>query len=397
MGKQSNGTNKPHLTIGMIGNPGNGKSPLAAAMTKILALKGLATFSTYEQIHNAPRENIDGITISAARLSGQTDHNRLTLIDCSSHDDYLKCTISGSYPLDGAILVLSAIDKVRPKTREQLILAGQAKVTYIVVYLNKINLAADPQQIDLLEMEIRSWLSAYGFPEDEIVIIRGDALRALTCNSDDVSAPDYRSIHELLHTIDSYIPPTQQNGGHPFLMPIENAYDKDGQGLIICGRIERGFVAVNQTVEIVGFRDSRDAVVTDIQMFRKHLTTAEVGDSIEIGLRGLSAFDAARGQVLASPRSIRSHEKFEAHVYLLRREEGGLRIPLMPNDRLMIYFHNTDIQGTCTFEEHSYCMSGEDMLMIIELTVPVAMEKCMSFRIREGGNVIGLGIVTRVL
>jgi elongation factor Tu len=398
MKMQKDDIKKHHLTIGLIGGSGNGKTTLTAAMTKVLALKGQGTLISYEEIHNTPRENIDGITISAVRLASQTDQNRYTLIDFSDHDDYMKSIISGSYPMDGVILVQSATDHILPKTREQIVMAQEAKIPYIVVYMNQNDQVNPPEYPDNLEIDIRDLLSDNGFYGNNIAIIRGNALRALTCTSDDADDLDFRSIHDLLIAIDMSILPSERARDLPFLMPVEGVYASTEQGTIISGKIERGKVEVSEYVEIVGIRDTFDALITSLEMFRKNLTGAEAGDSVNMRLRGLSPYDVVRGQVLAKIGSIRSYGRFEAHVYLLSRKECGLSFPFMTNSNVSFYFHNVDIMGTITFSDHGQsCMRGYDAMMNIELTTPVAMEEGMRFRIREGGNVIGLGIVTGIL
>jgi elongation factor Tu len=386
---------KPHVNIGTIGHVDHGKTTLTAAITKYLALKGQAQYEDYSSIDKAPEERERGITINTAHVEYETDARHYAHVDCPGHADYIKNMITGAAQMDGAILVIAATDGPMAQTKEHILLARQVGVPAMVVFLNKADLVDDEELIELVEMEVRETLSFYEFPGDEIPIIKGSALNALTCESGDVNDPDFACIKELMDAVDSYIPTPARNDDLPFLMPIEDVFTITGRGTVATGRVERGIVKMNEEVEIVGLsEEKRKTVVTGIEMFRKLLDYAEAGDNIGTLLRGIAKTDVERGQVLCKPGSIHPHTKFTGQVYVLSKDEGGRHTPFFNNYRPQFYFRTTDVTGVITLPEGTeMCMPGDNVDMKVELITPIAIEKGLRFAIREGGRTVGSGVV----
>jgi elongation factor Tu len=386
---------KPHVNIGTIGHVDHGKTTLTAAITKYLALKGQAQYEDYSSIDKAPEERERGITINTAHVEYETDARHYAHVDCPGHADYIKNMITGAAQMDGAILVIAATDGPMAQTKEHILLARQVGVPAMVVFLNKADLVDDEELIELVEMEVRETLSFYEFPGDDIPIIKGSALNALTCESGDVNDPDFACIKELMDAVDSYIPTPARNDDLPFLMPIEDVFTITGRGTVATGRVERGIVKMNEEVEIVGLsEEKRKTVVTGIEMFRKLLDYAEAGDNIGTLLRGIAKTDVERGQVLCKPGSIHPHTKFTGQVYVLSKDEGGRHTPFFNNYRPQFYFRTTDVTGVITLPEGTeMCMPGDNVDMKVELITPIAIEKGLRFAIREGGRTVGSGVV----
>ena len=391
MAKESFQRTKPHVNVGTIGHVDHGKTSLTAAITKVLAEQGKAEFKAYDQIDGAPEERERGITISTAHVEYETDKRHYAHVDCPGHADYVKNMITGAAQMDGAILVVSAADGPMPQTREHILLARQVGVPYIVVYMNKMDLA-DPELAELVEMEIRDLLSSYDFPGDEIPIIKGSATKAL---EGDPEAK--QSILDLMDAVDSYIPTPERPIDKPFLMPVEDVFSISGRGTVATGRIERGIINKMDEVEIVGIRPTQKTAVTDIEMFRKLLDKGEAGDNVGVLLRGIKKEDIVRGQVLAKPGSVTPHTTFEAAVYVLTKEEGGRHTPFFNNYRPQFYFRTTDVTGTVSLPEGTeMVMPGDNVTIGVELITPVAMEEGMRFAIREGGRTVGAGKVAKI-
>ena len=391
MAKAKFDRSKPHLNIGTIGHVDHGKTTLTAAITKVLAQKGGATFKAYDEIDAAPEEKARGITINTAHIEYETANRHYAHVDCPGHADYVKNMITGAAQMDGAILVVAATDGVMPQTREHILLARQVGVPYIVVFLNKTDLVDDPELIDIVEMEVRDLLSSYGFPGDEVPVIRGSAKVAL-------DGGDSSCITELMDAVDSYIPLPKLDTEKPFLLPIEDVVTITGRGTVVTGRVERGIVKMNEPVEIVGIKPTKSTVVTGIEMFRKTLDYAQPGDNVGILLRGVNRDEVVRGQVLAKPGSIIPHTKFTASVYVLKKEEGGRHTAFLSNYRPQFYFHTTDITGVITLPAGTdMVMPGDNVELTVELIHPVAIEKGTKFSIREGGRTVGSGSVTEIL
>ena len=391
MAKAKFDRSKPHLNIGTIGHVDHGKTTLTAAITKVLAQKGGATFKAYDEIDAAPEEKARGITINTAHIEYETANRHYAHVDCPGHADYVKNMITGAAQMDGAILVVAATDGVMPQTREHILLARQVGVPYIVVFLNKTDLVDDPELIDIVEMEVRDLLSSYGFPGDEVPVIRGSAKVAL-------EGGDTKCIEELMDAVDSYIPLPKLDTEKPFLLPIEDVVTITGRGTVVTGRVERGIVKMNEPVEIVGIKPTKSTVVTGIEMFRKTLDYAQPGDNVGILLRGVNRDEVVRGQVLAKPGSIIPHTKFTASVYVLKKEEGGRHTAFLSNYRPQFYFHTTDITGVITLPAGTdMVMPGDNVELTVELIHPVAIEKGTKFSIREGGRTVGSGSVTEIL
>ncbi|MDD6316737.1 MAG: elongation factor Tu [Clostridia bacterium] len=386
---------KPHVNIGTIGHVDHGKTTLTAAITKYLSLQGKAQFEDYANIDKAPEERERGITINTAHVEYETDARHYAHVDCPGHADYIKNMITGAAQMDGAILVIAATDGPMAQTREHILLARQVGVPAIVVYLNKCDLVDDEELLELVEMEVRELLSTYDFPGDDLPVIKGSALQALTCESTDPSDPAYASIKELMDAVDSYIPTPDRKADMPFLMPVEDVFTITGRGTVATGRVERGTLNLNSEVEIVGLMDApRKTVVTGIEMFRKLLDMAEAGDNIGCLLRGINKTDIERGQVLAKPGSIHPHTKFTGQVYVLSKDEGGRHTPFFNNYRPQFYFRTTDVTGVITLPEGvEMCMPGDNVDMNVELITPIAIEKGLRFAIREGGRTVGSGVV----
>src|SRR5213596_2014597 len=384
--------NKPHCNIGTIGHVDHGKTSLTAAITKVLAETGGATFTAYDQIDKAPEEKARGITISTAHVEYETKNRHYAHVDCPGHADYVKNMITGAAQMDGAILVVSAADGPMPQTREHILLARQVGVPAIVVYLNKVDLA-DADLLDLVDMEIRDLLTKYGFPGEKTPIIRGSATAALAGKPD-----GEKSIQELMDAIDSFIPLPTREVDKPFLMCIEDVFNIEGRGTVVTGRLERGLLKKMEEVEIVGLRDTRKTVATDIEMFRKLLDSATAGDNVGVLLRGIKKEEVERGMVLAKPGTITPHTRFKAEVYVLSKEEGGRHTPFFSNYRPQFYFRTTDVTGTVKLPQGiEMVMPGDNVSVDIDLIAPVAMEKGQRFAIREGGRTIGAGRVSEVV
>ena len=398
MGKAKFERKKPHVNVGTIGHIDHGKTTLTAAITKYLEFKGMAQYRSYDQIDNAPEEKARGITINTAHVEYETDKRHYAHVDCPGHADYIKNMITGAAQMDGAILVVAANDGPMPQTREHILLARQVGVPYIVVFMNKTDMVDDPELLDLVELEVRELLSKYGFPGDEIPIIRGSALKALESTNKDPNAEEYKSIQQLLDALDSYIPEPERPIDKPFLMPIEDVFTISGRGTVVTGRVERGIIKVGDEVEIVGLRETRKTVATGVEMFRKILDEGRAGDNIGVLLRGIGKDEVERGMVLAKPGSITPHTKFKAEVYVLTKEEGGRHTPFFNGYRPQFYFRTTDVTGVIKLPEGvEMVMPGDNVNMQAELIAPIAMEEGLRFAIREGGRTVGAGVVTEVL
>ena len=396
MAKQKFERTKPHVNIGTIGHVDHGKTTLTAAITKYLALQGKAQFEDYSSIDKAPEERERGITINTAHVEYETDVRHYAHVDCPGHADYIKNMITGAAQMDGAILVIAATDGPMAQTREHILLARQVGVPAIVVFLNKVDLLDDEELLELVEMEVRELLSKYESPGDDLPVIKGSALNALTCESDDPNAPDYACIKELMDAVDSYIPTPPRDDSLPFLMPVEDVFTITGRGTVATGRVERGQIKMGDAVEIVGLaEESKKSVITGIEMFRKLLDYAEAGDNVGTLLRGIDKKEIERGQVLAKPGSIKPHTKFSGQVYVLSKDEGGRHTPFFNNYRPQFYFRTTDVTGVISLPEGvEMCMPGDNVVMNVELITPIAIEKGLRFAIREGGRTVGSGVVT---
>ena len=390
---------KPHVNIGTIGHVDHGKTTLTAAITRWLSLQGKAQFEAYDAIDKAPEEKARGITINTAHVEYETDARHYAHVDCPGHADYIKNMITGAAQMDGAILVIAATDGPMAQTREHLLLARQVGVPYIIVFLNKCDQVDDEELLELVEMEVRETLNEYEFPGDDTPIIKGSALNALICESNDPNDPAYACIKELMDAVDDYIPTPDRKADQPFLMPVEDVFTISGRGTVATGRVERGIVKKNEPVEIVGLREDKlNTVVTDIEMFHKLLDYAEAGDNIGALLRGIDKKNIERGQVLAKPGSIHPHTKFKGQVYVLSKEEGGRHTPFFNNYRPQFYFRTTDVTGIITLPEGvEMCMPGDNVVMSVELITPIAIEKGLRFAIREGGRTVGSGVVTEII
>ena len=395
MAKQKFERTKPHVNIGTIGHVDHGKTTLTAAITKWLALQGKAQYTDYSSIDKAPEERERGITINTAHVEYETEKRHYAHVDCPGHADYIKNMITGAAQMDGAILVIAASDGPMAQTREHVLLARQVGVPAIVVFLNKCDQVDDEELLELVEMEVRETLSYYEFPGDDVPIIKGSALQALTCESNDPNDPAYASIKELMDAVDDYIPTPDRKADMPFLMPVEDVFTISGRGTVATGRVERGIVKKNEPVEIVGLmEEKKSTVVTDIEMFHKLLDYAEAGDNIGALLRGVDKKSIERGQVLCKPGSIHPHTKFRGQVYVLSKEEGGRHTPFFNNYRPQFYFRTTDVTGIISLPEGvEMCMPGDNIDMDVELITPIAIEKGLRFAIREGGRTVGSGVV----
>jgi len=389
---------KPHANVGTIGHVDHGKTTLTAAITKVMGFKGFAQFRPFDSIDNAPEEKARGITIATAHVEYETEKRHYAHVDCPGHADYVKNMITGAAQMDGAILVVSAADGPMPQTREHILLARQVGVPYIVVYMNKVDMVDDPELLDLVELEVRELLSKYQFPGDKIPVIRGSALKALESASADANASEYKSIHELLDAIDGYIPTPERPIDKPFLMPIEDVFSISGRGTVVTGRVERGIVKVGEEVEIVGLGETKKTVATGVEMFRKLLDEGRAGDNIGVLLRGTGKEEVERGQVLAKPGSITPHTKFKAAVYVLTKEEGGRHTPFFNGYRPQFYFRTTDVTGVVKLPDGvEMVMPGDNVNVLVELIMPIAMEKEVRFAIREGGRTVGAGVVSEII
>ena len=395
MAKQKFERNKPHVNIGTIGHVDHGKTTLTAAITKVLAKSGGATFLAYDQIDKAPEEKARGITINTAHVEYETANRHYAHVDCPGHADYIKNMITGAAQMDGAILVVSASDGPMPQTREHVLLARQVNVPYIVVYMNKVDLLDDLELQDLVEMEVRELLSMYNFPGDDLPVIRGSAKMAL---EGDTSEFGEQSVLRLMAAVDESIPQPVRAVDKPFLMPVEDVFTISGRGTVATGRMERGIVKVGESAEIVGFKDTVTTTVTGVEMFRKLLDEGRAGDNVGLLLRGVKREDIERGQVIAKPKSIKPHMKFESEVYILSKEEGGRHKPFFDGYRPQFYFRTTDVTGKIKLPEGvEMVMPGDNVKMEVELIVPVAMEETLRFAIREGGRTVGAGVVAKII
>jgi len=389
---------KPHVNVGTIGHIDHGKTTLTAAITKVLAMKELASYRPFDSIDNAPEEKARGITIAIAHVEYETDKRHYAHVDCPGHADYIKNMITGAAQMDGAILVVAAPDGPMPQTREHVLLARQVEVPSMVVFLNKVDMMDDPELLELVELELRELLDGYGFPGDEIPIVRGSALQALQSASTDPNAPEYQCIWELMRVVDNYIPTPEREVDRPFLMPVEDVFGIKGRGTVVTGRIERGRVQVGDEVEIVGLReDVRKTVVTGVEMFRKILEEGLAGDNVGCLLRGIERIEVERGQVLAKPASIKPHKQFTGSVYVLKKEEGGRHTPFFKGYRPQFYIRTMDVTGSVQLPEGvEMVMPGDNVTVDVELIVPVALESGSRFAIREGGHTVGAGVITKV-
>ena len=398
MAKQKFERTKPHVNIGTIGHVDHGKTTLTAAITKWLALQGWADYSDYSSIDSAPEERERGVTINTAHIEYETANRHYAHVDCPGHADYIKNMITGAAQMDGAILVIAATDGPMAQTKEHILLARQVGVPAIVVFLNKCDQVDDEELLELVEMEVRETLSGYEFPGDDIPIIKGSALNALTCESGNVDDPDFACIKELMDAVDSYIPTPDRKADLPFLMPVEDVFTITGRGTVATGRVERGQLKAGETVEIVGLsEEKKSTVVTSMEMFRKTLDYVEAGDNVGCLLRGVNKDEIERGQVLCKPNSIHPHTKFVGQVYVLSKDEGGRHTPFFNNYRPQFYFRTTDVTGVITLPEGTeMCMPGDNVDMNVELITPIAIEKGLRFAIREGGRTVGSGVVIDV-
>ncbi|MFH2035615.1 MAG: elongation factor Tu [Candidatus Zixiibacteriota bacterium] len=400
MAKEKFVRNKPHVNVGTIGHVDHGKTTLTAAMTMILSRKGGADIRTFDSIDNAPEEKERGITIATAHVEYQSDKRHYAHVDCPGHADYVKNMITGAAQMDGAILVVSAADGPMPQTREHILLARQVGVPYIVVYMNKVDMVDDPELLDLVELEVRDLLTKYQFPGDDIPVIRGSALNAMTTASNPDIADDesFKSIYELMDALDNYIPLPERDIDKPFLMPVEDVFSITGRGTVGTGRIERGQIKMGEDVEIVGIRDTRKSVCTGVEMFRKIMDSGEAGDNVGILLRGVDKTEIERGMVICKPGSIKPHTKFKAEVYILSKEEGGRHTPFFNGYRPQFYFRTTDVTGVVQLPENvEMVMPGDNVAMEAALITPIAMEKELRFAIREGGRTVGAGVISEVI
>jgi elongation factor Tu len=394
MAKEKFNRDKPHCNIGTIGHVDHGKTSLTAAITKVLAETGGATFMAYDQIDKAPEEKARGITINTAHVEYQTKARHYAHVDCPGHADYVKNMITGAAQMDGAILVVSAADGPMPQTREHILLARQVGVPALVVFMNKVDMVDDPELLELVEMEVRELLSSYQFPGDKIPIIKGSALAALENKTPEIGK---EAILKLMAAVDDYIPQPERPKDQPFLMPIEDVFSISGRGTVVTGRVERGIVKVGEEVEIVGIRDTVKTTVTGVEMFRKLLDSGEAGDNIGALLRGIDREGVERGQVLCKPGSVKPHKKFKAEAYILTKEEGGRHTPFFANYRPQFYFRTTDVTGVVTLPQGTeMVMPGDNISFDVELITPIAMEEKLRFAIREGGRTVGAGVVAKI-
>jgi elongation factor Tu len=389
---------KTHVNVGTIGHIDHGKTTLTAAITKVLAMKGWASFRAFDSIDNAPEEKARGITIAIAHVEYETEKRHYAHVDCPGHVDYIKNMITGAAQMDGAILVVAAPDGPMPQTREHVLLARQVEVPAMVVFLNKVDMMDDPELLELVDLELRELLSSYGFPGDDIPIVRGSARNALESTSPDPNAPEYACIWELMRVVDEYIPTPEREVDKPFLMQIEDVFSIKGRGTVVTGRVDRGRVKTMDEVEIIGLRETRKTVCTGVEMFRKILDEGIAGDNIGCLLRGINRDDVERGMVLAKPGSIKPHTTFMGEVYVLRREEGGRHTPFFPGYRPQFYIQTMDVTGAVDLPEGvEMVMPGDNVNLKIQLIVPVALEVGSRFAIREGGRTVGSGVITKIL
>jgi elongation factor Tu len=398
MGKEKFVRDKPHVNVGTIGHIDHGKTTLTAAITKVLAMKQMASFRAFDTIDNAPEERERGITIAIAHVEYETEARHYAHVDCPGHRDYIKNMITGAAQMDGAILVVAAPDGPMPQTREHVLLARQVEVPAMVVFLNKVDMMDDPELLELVDMELRELLDSYKFPGDDTPIIQGSALKALESDSMDPDAPEYKCIWELMDAVDNFIPTPERDINKPFLMPIEDVFSIKGRGTVVTGRVDRGTIKVGEEVEIVGIKDTRKTVCTGVEMFHKLLDQGQAGDNIGVLLRGIGREEVERGQMLAKPGSITPHRKFKSEVYVLRRDEGGRHKAFFPGYRPQFYMGTMDVTGAITLPEGvEMVMPGDSVNLYVELITPVALEKGSKFAIREGGLTVGAGVITDVI
>ena len=389
---------KPHVNVGTIGHIDHGKTSLTAAITMTLAMKGWADFRRFDQIDNAPEEKARGITIAISHVEYETENRHYAHVDCPGHADYIKNMITGAAQMDGAILVVAAPDGPMPQTREHILLARQVEVPAMVVFLNKVDMMEDEELLELVEMELRELLDSYGFPGDNIPIIRGSALGVLESRSTDPTAPEFQCIWNLMRAVDEYIPTPTRETDKPFLMPIEDVFSIKGRGTVVTGRIERGLVKVGEEIEIVGLRPTRKTTITGVEMFRKLLDQGMAGDNVGCLLRGIERDDIERGMVLAKPSSITPHTEFMTEVYVLKKEEGGRHTPFFKGYRPQFYIRTMDITGAIELPAGvEMVMPGDNISMRVTLISPVALETGSRFAIREGGRTVGAGVITEIL
>jgi elongation factor Tu len=400
MAKEKFSRKKPHVNVGTIGHVDHGKTTLTAAITMVMSKLTGSAIRTFDSIDNAPEERERGITIATAHVEYESAKRHYAHVDCPGHADYIKNMITGAAQMDGAILVVSAADGPMPQTREHILLARQVGVPYMIVFLNKVDMVDDPELLDLVELEVRDLLTTYGFPGDDIPVIRGSALQAMTAGAGGAAATDpaFEPIKKLVQACDEYIPQPKREIDKPFLMPVEDVFSITGRGTVGTGRVERGIIKQGQEVEVVGMRETRKTVVTGVEMFRKLLDEAQAGDNVGLLLRGIDKDDLERGMVLAWPGSITPHKKFKAEVYVLKKEEGGRHTPFFNGYRPQFYFRTTDVTGIVKMPEGvEMVMPGDNTTMEIELITPIAMEKELRFAIREGGRTIGAGVIHEIL
>jgi len=399
MAKEIFERNKSHMNVGTMGHIDHGKTTLTAAITKFAHLRGMAEYRAFDSIDNAPEEKARGITINITHVEYETEKRHYAHVDMPGHRDYIKNMITGAAQVDGAILVVAAPDGPMPQTREHVLLAHQVEVPNIVVFLNKVDMMDDPELLELVELELREMLTSYKFPGDEIPIVRGSALKALESTSTDINAPEYACIKELMDTIDSYFPEPKREVDKPFMMPVEDVFSIKGRGTVVTGRIDRGHIKVGDNVEIVGLREkSMPTVCTGVEMFHKTLNEGMAGDNAGLLLRGVERTDVERGMVIAAPKSITPHTKFEAQVYVLKRDEGGRHKPFFTGYRPQFYIRTMDVTGNIALPENvEMVMPGDNIVMTVELIIPVALEQGSQFAIREGGLTVGAGVITKII
>ena len=396
MAKKKFERTKPHVNIGTIGHIDHGKTSLTAAITKYLAMKGGSEYRAFDTIDNAPEERERGITIAIAHVEYETDNRHYAHVDCPGHADYIKNMITGAAQMDGAILVVAATDGPMPQTREHILLARQVEVPYIVVFLNKVDMVDDPELLELVELEVRELLSKYGFPGDDLPVVKGSALKALEA-PDDASNEAYAPIQELMDAVDAYIPTPERAIDKPFLMPVEDVFGIKGRGTVATGRIGRGIVKVGEEIEIVGVKDTRKVIVTGVEMFKKLLDEGRAGDNVGCLLRGIEREEIERGQVMAKPGSVKPHTKFIARVYVLTKEEGGRHTPFYNGYRPQFYLRTTDVTGAIELHDGAeMVMPGDNVDMTVELIQPIALETGQRFAIREGGHTVGAGAIVSI-
>jgi elongation factor Tu len=399
MAKEIFERNKSHMNVGTMGHIDHGKTTLTAAITKFAHLRGMAEYRAFDTIDNAPEEKARGITINITHVEYETEKRHYAHVDMPGHRDYIKNMITGAAQVDGAILVVAAPDGPMPQTREHVLLAHQVEVPNIVVFLNKVDMMDDPELLELVELELREMLTSYKFPGDEIPIVRGSALKALESTSTDINAPEYACIKELMDTIDSYFPEPKREVDKPFMMPVEDVFSIKGRGTVVTGRIDRGHIKVGDNVEIVGLREkSMPTVCTGVEMFHKTLNEGMAGDNAGLLLRGVERTDVERGMVIAAPKSITPHTKFEAQVYVLKRDEGGRHKPFFTGYRPQFYIRTMDVTGNIELPANvEMVMPGDNIVMSVELIIPVALEQGSQFAIREGGLTVGAGVITKII